>query len=336
MGGKLNLGHLVFETTEACNQNCRFCYNHWRPQGSSPTDARAAARTLRRIYRQADIGSISFSGGEPTLLSNLHDLVLRCRFRGSAVNVLTNGTLLSEDDIVNFASIGLSALQIPLLSSNPDVHDALTGVAGSWTRAHKAAEQALIRLGADHFAAVLILTAENAATVGETLEMYGSMGIRNVMVNRFNIGGNGIANRRALSLGVEGLRNAFRTASGFALSHPQMNFVSGVCTPICMMDPVDYPGIRFSTCSTELDNRPLTVNYRGDVRFCNHSPFVMGNVWERGLSDILSDESIKSRYAGVPQQCGDCRLYYRCKGGCRAASEQVFGTFNRVDPVISE
>ena len=108
MGKKISLGHLVYELTEACNQNCRFCYNHWRPSGCQPADSKLARRTLSRILKQADVGSISFSGGEPTLLENIHDLALKCRFNGTDVNILTNGTLVTDDDIDIFKSIGIS------------------------------------------------------------------------------------------------------------------------------------------------------------------------------------------------------------------------------------
>lgn len=335
MRDKIALGHLVYELTEACNQNCRFCYNHWRPGGCLPADSRLAGRTLNRILKQAAVGNISFSGGEPTLLRNIHDLALKCRFKGSSVNILTNGTLVTEDDVINFGSIGISAMQIPLLSSDPAIHDYLTGLSGSWDRASASARRVLDILGSKHFAAVLIVTAKNAAGLSDTLEMYRDMGVKTVMVNRFNLGGNGLKNREELCLSRDGLSAAFKAVSEFSIMHPEMDFVSGVCTPVCVLDPFDYPGIQFTSCSTDIQNRPITISYKGDVRFCNHSPFVLGNIWERDLSEILTDSSVTGRYSGIPEKCAGCSLYARCKGGCRAASEQVYGSFDMVDPIIT-
>lgn len=334
MRQKYTLGHLVYELTEACNQNCSFCYNHWRPDGSLPPDDRLARRTLNRLLKQAHIGNISFSGGEPMLMGNIHDLALKCRFKGSSVNILTNGTLLGDDDFFNFKNIGINALQIPLLSSEKEIHDHLTGLPGSWEKACNSVRHALDALGADHFAAVLIITSRNRECLPETLGLYAELGIRTVMVNRFNLGGNGLKNRGELSLSREDLNAAFKVVSDFSLRHPDMDFVSGVCTPVCVLDPIKYPGIRFTSCSTDITNRPVTISFKGDVRFCNHSPFVLGNIWERDIKDILEDESVMKRYAGIPEQCNGCKLYARCKGGCRAASEQVYGTFDKVDPII--
>ena len=333
MREKFSIGNLVYELTEACNQNCRFCYNHWRPEGCRPVDGRLARKTLNRLLRQADPGVVSFSGGEPALLGNLHDLALKCRFRGASVNVLTNGTLLTEDDIVNLGSIGINGLQIPLLDAGQDIHDYLTGTAGSWEKACRAIRTAVRVLGADHFAAVLILTAKNVAGISGTLELYRELGVRTVLVNRFNPGGNGLKNRGELCLSREALGAAFRLVSDFSLRNPEMEFVSGVCTPVCVLEPSAFPGVRFTACSTEFRNRPVTVTYRGEVRFCNHSPFVLGNIWARDLKDILEDESIAARYSGIPEQCAGCGLFARCRGGCRAAAEQVYGSFDRRDPV---
>lgn len=331
-----HLGHIVFELTEACNQNCRFCYNHWRPDGCAPADPKLARKTLKRLLGQAKVDSFAFSGGEPMLLkNNVADFALTCRFAGSGVNVLTNGTLLKEDDLLNFRDIGVAAVQIPLLSSAPSVHDSLTCLSGSWEKAVASIRNAVSILGGSKVATVLILTAENLDTLPQTLEFYAKLGVHTVMVNRFNLGGNGLKNSEALMLTRAQLKEAFKTVSDFALAHKQMRFVSGVCTPLCVLDSRDYPGVVFTSCSTDVSSRPLAVSYKGDVRFCNHSPFVLGNIWDRPIGDILSDGANKNRYETVPEQCRDCSLYSRCKGGCRAASEQVSGSFDKVDPIIN-
>jgi radical SAM protein with 4Fe4S-binding SPASM domain len=279
------------------------------------------------------VGTISFSGGEPLLLPNIHDLVLRARLKGSHVNVLTNGTLLTQDALDNFASLGVGAIQIPLLSADPAVHDYLTSVKCSWEKA----VDALRRTGGKGIGvAVLVITKVNAPGVAETLSLIRDCGIRTVMVNRFNIGGNGIRNMRELVPDRQTLADAFAAVESFAAANPDMRFVSGVCTPLCFLDTAPYPHIKFTKCSTELTGRPVTVNYDGDVRFCNHSPRVLGNIYSRPIADIIQDPAINSLYAGMPAECQTCHLLERCGGGCRAASEQLYGTFSRQDPILDK
>lgn len=332
---RTDIQNLVFELTQACNQCCRFCYNYWR-DGSSPLpppDPSLAARTLKTLLEQASVGTISFSGGEPLLLPNVHDLALKARFKGSRVNILTNGTLLSDFALDNFMSIGISAVQIPLLSHKASVHEYLTALPGSWEKATDALSRVASRMPEGAFA-VLVITAVNAPDVTATLRLVRDAGVRNVMVNRFNIGGMGIKNTRELVLDAATLKRAFADVEAFAAAHPDMHFVSGVCTPPCVMDPSPYPHIKFSWCSTDLKGRPVTVDYSGNVRFCNHSPFVLGNIYERPVGDILNDPAAVARYSGIPDRCAGCSLLSRCNGGCRAASEQVYGTFDKADPLL--
>jgi radical SAM protein with 4Fe4S-binding SPASM domain len=331
----IRIENIVFELTQACNQCCRFCYNYWR-DGSSPLpapDPRLARRTLKKLLSQASVGTFSFSGGEPLLLRNVADLALAARFKGSNVNVLTNGTLLTPQALENFVNIGVGAIQIPILSCRPEVHEHLTGLAGSWNRAVDALKRVAQVIPKGAFA-VLVITKVNAPDVTGTLELIRDLGVRSVMVNRFNIGGMGLKHIGELVLDRATLKRAFADVEAFGVRYPEMHFVSGVCTPLCVLDPAPYPHIQFTWCSTDFSRRPVAVNYAGDVRFCNHSPHVLGNIYERPIGEILSDPAAAERYSGVPDKCRDCSFLSRCNGGCRAASEQVYGSFSEADPVL--
>ena len=335
-GDKLDIGIVVFELTDACNQACKFCYNHFKGEGTCPVEApnfRLARRTLKRLLSEARIGSLSLSGGEPMLLPRIHDLVLRARMAGSNVNILTNGTLLTDNDIAIFDDLGVGTLQIPMLSHNAEIHDSITQLGGSWLRATTAARRVAERKEG-WLTPVLILSRLNYGSIEPTMRMYAEMGCRYIMVNRFNIGGLGKVYHKELTLTHEELRNAFRRVDTMA-AELKMTIHSGVCTPMCLLDPKEYPHIMFTNCSTDLSHRPLTVNYRGDVRFCNHSPRVLGNIYSESLRSIIERSASDGYFDSVPESCAGCKLWQRCRGGCRAASEQMYGTFDRIDPVMN-
>ncbi|MBO5901052.1 MAG: radical SAM protein [Alistipes sp.] len=335
-GDKLDIGIVVFELTDACNQACKFCYNHLKGEGTCLVEApnfRLARRTLKRLLSEARIGSLSLSGGEPMLLPRIHDLVLRARMAGSNVNILTNGTLLTDNDIAIFDDLGVGTLQIPMLSHNADIHDSITQLCGSWLRATTAARRVAERKEG-WLTPVLILSRLNYDAIEPTMRMYAEMGCRYIMVNRFNIGGLGKVYHKELTLTHDELRNAFRRVDAMA-AELKMTIHSGVCTPMCLLDPKEYPHIIFTNCSTDLSSRPLTVNYRGDVRFCNHSPRVLGNIYSESLRSIIERSASDGYFDSVPESCAGCKLWQRCRGGCRAASEQMYGTFDRIDPVMN-
>lgn len=335
-GKKLSLGFAVFELTDTCNQRCRFCYNYFKGEDShcavAAPDYRLARRTLRRLMRQATIGSISFSGGEPMLMPKIHDLALYARFAGANVNVLTNGTLLDDNDIAIFNDIGIGKIQIPILSDTAKLHDSITQLDGSWERAMRAA-RSVAATRRDWLVPVFILSKMNVERIEPTLDAFKALGASYVMCNRFNIGGLGRHYAKELSLSHSELRDAFSRVNSKA-GELGMRVHSGVCTPMCVLDPKEYEHILFTHCSTNMSERPLTINYRGDVRFCNHSPRVLGNIYDESLREIVERANSDAYFASVPDHCAECKLWERCRGGCRAASEQLYGTFDRVDPIL--
>ena len=337
MKSKIKLNLLVFELTDACNQQCKFCYNHWKGLDEVPvlpkSEYSKAKKVLKKVFSQADVNSISFSGGEPLLFPHIHDLILTARFNKTQVSVLTNGTLLKEFDFETFEQLGVHRIQIPILSSNHETHDALTQLSGSWNKCTSSARR-ILESTPDKLNAVLVITKRNLPDLKETLEFYASMGIQTVLVNRYNVGGLGRKYNDELELIHEELQNAFLLINDFAKSS-SIRFHSGVCTPICVLDPADYPLITFSFCNTDVSVRPITINHQGDVRFCNHSPRVLGNVFERSLNEILYSTENDDYYNSIPSFCVSCNFLQLCKGGCRAASEQVYNTFSKVDPLLS-
>ena len=334
---KHHIPFVVFELTDACNQKCKFCYNYWKGDGCT-TDApvpdfRLARRTLRRLLRQASVGSISLSGGEPMLMPRIHDLTLKARFARANVNLLSNGTLIKDMDIEIMNQVGVGAVQIPILAAEPSLHDYTTGLPGSWQKAVDNARK-ISAVKPDWLLPVLIVSKLNAHCVEDILRFYHSeFGAKRVMVNRFNIGGLGKLNASELTLTTAELRDAFSRVVKVA-GELRMTIQSGVCTPMCVLNPDDYSNIVFSHCSTDLSRRPLTVNYKGDVRFCNHSPRVLGNIYDKTIGEIVLEGQDDGYFDTIPTPCDKCKLWFRCRGGCRAASEQLYGTFDKVDPIL--
>jgi radical SAM protein with 4Fe4S-binding SPASM domain len=336
MPDRFHLDMVVFETTDACNQSCKFCYNHFKSQQGYTMDApnfAMAKKSLQTLLQQAEVGSISFSGGEPLLLPRLFDLILKARFAGSQVHLLTNGTQLTDDAISFCRDLGVEMIQIPILAQDAELHDSITGLTGSWQRAVTAARK-IAQWDSSRLIPVFILSALNIDQTLPTLELYRDLGVKQIMFNRFNVGGLGIQHWKALRLTTQQLQDTFAAASRFLVEN-NMVANSGVCSPICILDPKHYPGIRFAHCNTDVSHRPITVNYRGDVRYCNHSPRVLGNIHREPLSQILTQATASGYFDSVPDVCAQCSLWSRCRGGCRAASEQLYGRFDLADPILN-
>jgi pyrroloquinoline quinone biosynthesis protein E len=328
------LRRIIFEVTPRCNQRCLYCYNiHKMPGGpEAPQDGyHRGRRTLSRLFDLAGVERVTMSGGEPFLAERFPELVLYCRMQGKRVIVITNGATATDDDYRNLAQVGVTTYELPLLSAAPAEHDELVGVPGSWERVRHSID--VIRELGGTVVPVVVVTRINGASVGRTLRLFQRLGLGRVMFNRFNVGGDGIGNAGRLSLTVEELRRVFAEANDLA-EKLGLKITSNVCAPVCALDPAEFPRVGFTYCSPELTRRPLTLDPQGGLRFCNHSPRIMGNIFEQSLDEILGSDYASSWKRLKPELCRDCEHWEKCYGGCRAAAEQLGLGLDSADPIL--
>jgi radical SAM protein with 4Fe4S-binding SPASM domain len=180
---------------------------------------------------------------------------------------------------------------------------------------------------------VVVITKYNVSQLADTLDFINSLGCKRIMLNRYNIGGQHCLSPLEVSATAAELRAAFAIANAKA-AELGLRLTSNVCSPVCLLNPNDYPLIGFGHCSFDALQRPVTLDINGNIRLCNHSPVVAGNIFKNDISEILYSDYANSWQTAIPDFCKDCTDWSLCKGGCRAASEQVFGRLNREDPII--
>jgi radical SAM protein with 4Fe4S-binding SPASM domain len=333
---KTELSYVIFEVTPKCNLNCLYCYNHWkRPGEPTPSEVSytTAQKVLSTLFKQTTLKHITFSGGEPLLFERLQELILFCRMKGASVSVITNGNSGSAEYYASLMRIGVHLFELPIHSFEASAHDRMTQTIGSWEKSVHSIR--LIQNMGGTVVPVIVVTKYNFNLIGKTLEFIHSMGLRRVMINRYNIGGTMSASPEKIMPTATELREAFQQANEAVLAF-NMEISSNVCTPHCVVNPKNFRKIAFTNCSADLMNRPLTVTASGDLRFCNHSPSVLGNVTETPISKILEKAQLEMGEFNVPDFCSDCKLYEKCLGGCRAAAEQIVGTLCEVDPIVHQ
>lgn len=330
---KTELHSILFEVTQECNLNCKFCYNHWkanpvaRSEEVSYDDARG---TLKKLFKSNHVKQVTFTGGEPLLYERIQELILYCRMKGASVAVITNGSTGNAEIYANLMQVGVSLFELPFHTSRADIHDRMTGVIGSWQKT-LASIQYIKKMGGN-VVPVMVITKYNFEHIGEGLQYLHEHGISRVMLNRYNIGGYGVHNYEKVLPATEELNKAFQQANTVAQAL-KMEIYSSVCTPHCVVDPKLYNHIKFSNCTLDVSKRPITLTAKGDIRFCNHSPSVMGNIHELPFQKIVHNWNSTNNVT-QPNYCLNCLKYEKCLGGCRAASEQVGKTFNNVDPIV--
>jgi len=332
---KYSLPRIAFEITSVCNLKCKYCYNIWKAPEAEEfkhfNSYSQALKTLKHLFKVADVQHVTFTGGEPFLAERFPEIVLFTRLKNKSVSIISNGTMAKPEDYKTMSDLGVSLIEIPILADNATQHDTLTGIKGSWQKVVDSVKS-IVPLKMQ-LVAVIVITKINYADIDKTLQFIHNQGIRRVMLNRFNIGGAGIVHQDELNLTHRELNLAYQKASD-AGKNLGLSLSSNVCTPICVVNPQHFPNIRFSSCSPKVEKRPLTIDILGNLRFCNHSPSILGNIFTDSLEKMLHSEKAQLWSNLVPEYCTNCELYSKCMAGCRAASEQLRLSLNHVDPLV--
>ena len=111
-----------------CNQKCLHCYAAGQPMGETPELSTEQWKTALALLRKANIPQVTFTGGEPTLRSDLVELVEAAAWFVTRLN--TNGRLLTPELCAGLYEASLDSVQVTLYSAEGNIHNQLVGVNG--------------------------------------------------------------------------------------------------------------------------------------------------------------------------------------------------------------
>jgi len=123
--------NLHVDITYRCNERCIHCYlDH---------DSRdeLALSELERVFAEArEIGTLflTLSGGEPMIRPDFFPILRSACALGFAVKLKTNGTMIRDAEAGEMAKLGVHQVQISVYSDDPETHDGITKLPGSFRR----------------------------------------------------------------------------------------------------------------------------------------------------------------------------------------------------------
>lgn len=326
---------IIFEVTPRCNLACKYCYNVWKvrpdyPQGEMPADD--VKVMLGRLLGETCSRHLTFTGGEPLLREDLEEIAVFLRDNGVAMTMVTNGTLLTEERAQSLFEAGVSMFELPLLAAEPALHDDLAGAEAF----HSTVEAyANARLAGGRVAAVFVATAKNITQWPEVIKLALALGAEGLSFNRFNPGGQGVENIAELALtDKEQLREALHIANE-AVDKYGLQIDVPLPTPPCVFSPKEFPNLQFVGCAAGTKNAYWTLDALGNLRPCNHSPTILGNVLEQSFGHIVASQKAKCWVGEVAEQCQGCKWLSQCRGGCKASAEVCYGSLKRTDPFVT-
>lgn len=125
---ELSLVEKEIHITDKCNNKCEFC--------RSPEEVYVSMDKLKNELinlKVKGIKRIIISGGEPTMHSDLFEIIRIIYGFGFEIKLKTNARMIYYKDFSKkLADYGVKTISVPIYSKYPDAHDSLTGVKGSF------------------------------------------------------------------------------------------------------------------------------------------------------------------------------------------------------------
>ncbi|MBQ7257272.1 MAG: radical SAM protein [Abditibacteriota bacterium] len=329
--------------TYKCNLACRFCYagcnckrepltlanakekfqetlkgiSYKSTVGKTSSDTilkdmttEEAKKVLHMIKFDAEVPSVSFTGGEPTLRKDLCELVEYATEIGLRVNLISNGTMLTEDYINKLIDAGLKSAQISLEGGTAEVHDNLTQVKGSFEKTVNAVK---LFLKTDvHVHTNTTLNQLNVPHVDELVEFISTLGTKRFSMNLC------IPTKSTVAADL----SVTYTDIAPVVDHIQkkakeldIEFMWYSPTPYCIYNPVKS---RLGGKSCAACDGLLSVAPNGDVLPCSSLPKAVGNILKSGFEKVWEGKKASywrdKKYAHPT--CEKCEHFNVCTGAC--------------------
>jgi len=319
--GRFNRGIVQYPTlaeialTYGCQNRCSFCYASSPRRGDDRRVMSTAEvkKVMGRIFNQAHVPSLSFTGGEATLRRDLPELISHGRKLGFRVNLITNGLRLADRAYAeSLVAAGLDSAQVSLEAGTTVVHDRIVGRQGAFERT-TAGIRHLEALGI-HVHTNTTLCPDNADACEGLIGFIGrELGLQTMSMNMvIRTGEARRAGRMEISYTeVAGLLPGLLETA----RREDVRLVWYSPIPYCLFNPVLHDlGAKSCACVDGI----LSVDPSGQVLPCSSFETGIGSLLDHDFDEIFSNR--KARYwkdkRFVPPACRDCPDVDVCSGAC--------------------
>ncbi len=300
--------------TYRCNNECAHCYNA-RPRDFAEISTSQWKEIIDRLW-EIGIPHIVFTGGEPTLRSDLPELIAHAESKGQITGLNTNARrLIDAEFLMKLVDAGLDHVQITVESHDAGIHDSMVHATGAWKQTiaglHNALDTPL------YVMTNTTMLRQNSPYLEQTLDFLAEVGVPTIGLNALIYSGHG------LSVGTGLAERELPALLDLARQKTDLygqRLIWYTPTQYCHFDPMQLE-LGVKGCTAALYN--MCVEPDGAVIPCQSYYQPIGNllsdpwkeIWEHDLAINLR----KRNY--IPDKCTDCSLLAECGGGCPLALE---------------
>lgn len=331
-----------FDLTYRCNERCVHCYLDHEDHGEMTTSECLAV--LEELARAGTL-FLTFSGGEIFLRKDFFQILAAARRLHFDISLKTNALLVTPERAARLREFGVRRVQISVYSDNPQVHDAVTKVPGSFQRT-LAAIPLLIEQGLQVKLACPLMT-ENLMAYRGVMALAEKLGVPYVLDLTITPMMDGtpapLAHRATISSLLPVLQD-----SALHACHPQPGSpgaASGTGVPSALGNAVSS-GIENSAyedlpCSA--GHNSCYISPYGDVFPCVQLPQAVGNLRKDKFTDIWyhapqleSLRGIRESHLPVCSRCEIRGYCERCPGLALMEGGTLLGAYERACELAEE
>ncbi|MDD3875923.1 MAG: radical SAM protein [Bacteroidales bacterium] len=303
--------------TYRCNLKCGFCYagcnlTHNPINSDKELTTMELKLIIHKIWNQAKVPSISFTGGEPLLRGDLPELIKFAKECDMRVNLITNGTLITPEKVRSLVDAGLDSAQISLEGVDAETHDSLVGKKGAFQLTLNAVK--LLKTTGIH---VHTNTTLNRHNIEQAFYFPAfikhEFGLKKFSMNMMIPSGSADKNNDlTLKYSEIGhyIDGVIAQSKNFGVE-----FMWYSPLPLCIYNTITH-GLGNKGCSA--CDGLISVAPNGDILPCASFDKPVGNLLEKNFDDIWQDTDAcffrKKDFA--PEYCRQCEHFKLCNGAC--------------------
>lgn len=327
---------LAVELTSHCNQRCTYCYNAWREDNGRTVGALASddlVALLDRALTEVEFDHVTLTGGEPFVRPDIWRVLDVCRTHGVGIQMISNGGLVDEAIAERLAPYRIRCIQITLDGPNAALHHEHVGGTDHWEPT-LAGIRALTRHGV-RVVGCIVVTRKNAPVVGETLDLFRSLGVDIVALSRFSPAGYAANHAAELLPSRRDMITALAQGEQRGREHG-MDLQVTMPVPPCVVDHADYPHVRFGGCPIGTEMQEFSLGPRGELRSCTLHTEVIGDAMTTSMAALVQSPKLAAYRDVTPEFCAPCPHRSSCLGGCGAAAATMLGDARGLDPFVAQ
>lgn len=302
----------LWEVTRNCNQKCLHCVTD---SGSFVREEKELttneALQLIDQLKELPISTVAITGGEALVRKDIFKIIKSLSNNGIRTILLSNLTLLNERKAFLLSS-NVSKVVTSIDGANPETHDTIRGVRGSFKKTLEA-----IKLLQKYNVEIEIITVAckiNLSEIEDIVNLARTLNIPSILISKVFLVGRANKNKAKLALDRSSQRMLFEKIVNLRKRYKDIR----IRTSMLVSSPP------FGPCFAA--EKVIGIDAEGYVHPC--LLYRIGKRKENNIKNLSIKEIIKSkefekiRLQNSKWSCENkkCKYHESCKGGCRGLS----------------